>query len=69
MNRLTTLNTPQELKEINAVFPQVKLKRTYNQKDFKGGIIKFWRVTAPTNHPNLNSDLSIEGLKDWGIIR
>lgn len=40
----------------------VKLKRTFTMMG-----IKFWRVNAP-GHPNHESDLSIEGLRDWGII-
>ena len=42
---------------------QVKLKRTFNMMG-----MKFWRVIGPQGHPNLNSDLSVEGLKDWGVI-
>lgn len=44
------------------------LKRTFNQEDGLGGFIRYWRVIGPAWHPNLNSDLSLEGLKDWGII-
>lgn len=47
----------------------VILKRSFNQSDFKGGYVKYWRVVGPQNHKNLNSDLSLEGLKGWGIIR
>lgn len=47
----------------------VLLKRTFNMKAFDGSLMKFWRVIGPETHPNLNSDLSIEGLKDWGIIQ
>lgn len=46
----------------------VILKRTFNQSDFKGGYIKYWRVVGPLNHRYINSDLSIEGLKDARII-
>ena len=45
------------------------LKRTFNQSDFQGGMIKYWRVVGPETHKNLNSDLSLQGLKDWGIIQ
>lgn len=52
--------------------PTVILKRTFNQ-EYKGPnglvVLKFWQVTGPANHPNLHSDLSIAGLKDWGIIK
>lgn len=46
----------------------VLLKRTYNQPLGDGTCIKFWRVIGPSNHPNLNSDLSIAGLLEWGVI-
>lgn len=45
------------------------LKRTFNQSDFNGRYIKYWRVMGPKNHRNLGSDLSIQGLTDWGIIQ
>lgn len=41
----------------------VRLKRTFNMFG-----LRFWRVVGPANHPNINSDLSIEGLAEWGII-
>lgn len=44
------------------------LKRTFNQDDGRGGVIRYWRVVGPAWHPNLNSDLSLEGLKEWGIL-
>ncbi len=47
----------------------VKLRRTFNQKDFNGSTIKYWRVVGPETHPNINSDLSLEGLKEWGIVK
>lgn len=46
----------------------VILKRTFNQKWPNGAITKYWRVIAPSTHRNIDSDLSIEGLKEWGII-
>lgn len=49
----------------------VILRRTFNQSyDGPNGLVvlKFWRVIGPANHKNLNSDLSVLGLKDWGII-
>jgi hypothetical protein len=46
----------------------VILKRTFNQNDFQGGYIKFWRVIGPLSHPNINSDLSALGLKAIGVI-
>lgn len=46
----------------------VKLERTFNQSDFQGGYIKFWRIKSSW-HPSFNSDLSLEGLKSLGIVR
>lgn len=42
---------------------QVRLKRTFTMMG-----MKFWRVMGPESHPNYQSDLSVEGLKEWGII-
>lgn len=47
----------------------VILKRTFNQSDFRGGWIKYWRVMGPQTHKCYHSDLSVAGLKEWGIIR
>lgn len=73
---LRALTTSQERKELRAVgvLPiRATLKRTFNQKTYDNnlrvtGAIKFWRVIGPLNHPNINSDLSIDGLKEWRII-
>jgi hypothetical protein len=51
----------------------VILKRTFNQqtwdKDLRPiGMLRFWRVVSQW-HKNANSDLSIRGLKDAGIIK
>lgn len=80
-NGIGVLTTSDELKEIEAVFGKkiearaitasnkaypkgvVKLKRTFTM-----GMYKFWRVIEPKNHPNYQSDLSIEGMKEWGIL-
>ncbi len=48
--------------------PVVKLRRTFNQSDFHGGMIKYWRIVGPEGHSHLNSDLSLAGLVEWGII-
>lgn len=45
------------------------LKRTFNQSDFKGGYIKYWRVLGPSAHPNLHSDISQQWLKENGYIQ
>jgi hypothetical protein len=78
---LAGLSVEQELKELEAVFGKtlprkaisdqskaypkgvVKLKRSFNM-----GPYKFWRVIAPASHPNYQSDLSVDGLKEWGIL-
>lgn len=44
-----------------------KLKRTFNMT-LGNTTLKFWRIVGPSDFPNLNSDLSLEGLKDWGIV-
>ena len=77
---LCALTVQDELKEIEAAFgvkltkesilgqakgfPRgiVKLQRTYNMMG-----TRYWRVNCP-GHPNHESDLSIEGLKEWGIL-
>ena len=62
------LTLPIEQKELKYVgVERVTLKRTFNMS-FDGVTYKYWRVTGPANHPNLNSDLSLLGLREWGII-
>lgn len=39
------------------------LKRSFNQFGER-----FWRVSGPANHPMLGSDLSVRGLKEWGLL-
>lgn len=46
----------------------VILRRSFNQKNLDGSLIKYWRVVGPKTHRNYESDLSLEGLKEWGII-
>lgn len=65
---LLALTTKSEQNELGSVGQEtVKLKRTFNMT-FNGEVVKFWRVIAPLSHPNLNSDLSVSGLKEWGIL-
>jgi hypothetical protein len=45
----------------------VLLKRTFTQNSFDGEPIRFWRVVSP-EHRNYQSDLSMAGLIEWGII-
>lgn len=47
----------------------VILKRTFNQKWPDGNVTKYWRIMGPKGHRNYQSDLSLEGLKEWGIIQ
>lgn len=51
-----------------SVTPRVRLKRTFNQTDLQGKCFRFWQVVSPANHPNIGSDLSVDGLKQWGIL-
>lgn len=78
-NGLRALTVEAELVEVLAVLNgkgatmTVILKRTFNQKTYDSnlqpnGVIRFWRVMGPLTHPNVGSDLSIGGLKQWGII-
>lgn len=57
--------SPESIAAQNRTYPKgtVKLKRTFTMLGFK-----FWRVIAPDYHANYQSDLSLEGLKEWGII-
>lgn len=68
--RLEALCVPCELAERKAVLDskRVKLQRTFSIK-FEGVTIRYWRVIAPSTHRNYQSDLSIEGLKEWRIIK
>ena len=66
---LMALTTVDEQKEVSAALSgRVRLKRTFNMT-LAGQTLRFWRVMSPKNHPNFHSDLSIDGLKDWGIIQ
>ena len=52
----------------------VILKRSFNQATYDeflkpNGLVKFWRVMGPKSHPNFGSDLSFDGLKQWGVIQ
>jgi hypothetical protein len=69
---LRALATPEELAEVRVVRVPVKLKRTFNQKTYNQdlqptGIVKYWRVMSPW-HKNYQSDLSLDGLREWRII-
>lgn len=72
---LEFLTTPEEKKEVDIVLTAMssngrplRLMRTFNQDDFQGGYIKFWRVMSPW-HPNYGSDIGIMWLKEKGFIK
>ncbi len=67
---LKALTVEAEQAEINVVGKRepVILRRTFNMT-IEGTTLKFWRVLGPATHRNLNSDLSLAGLKQWGVIR
>lgn len=73
-DRMAFLTTPEELQEVDIVVKALscngplKLKRTFNQSDFQGGYIKFWRVMSPW-HPNYGSDIGLMWLKEKGFIK
>lgn len=51
----------------------VTLERSFDQKMYNQdlectGIIPFVRVVGPAGHKSLNSDLSLAGLTEWGIL-
>jgi hypothetical protein len=78
---LQALCVPEEMLEVTAALSgprivsagpsigTVKLKRTFDQGWPNGDVVKYWRIVGPIGHPNLNSDLSVEGLREWGIIK
>lgn len=43
------------------------LKRSFNQSDFRGGYIKYWRIMTPS-HPNFMSDISLLWLKENNYV-
>ncbi len=80
-NGLSILATQSELNELEAAGCKinagkasiVRLARSYNgrtilKRTFNMAGYKFWRVMGPVGHPSLGSDLSLDGLRDWGII-
>lgn len=51
----------------------VTLERSFDQKMYNQalevtGVLQFVRVVAPASHRSFQSDLSLEGLKEWGIL-
>lgn len=67
---LVALTCEEEQFELKAVGRKaITLKRTFNQEWPDGTVTKFWRVLGPEGHSNLGSDLSLEGLVRWGIVK
>lgn len=69
---LVALCVPEELTEVSTIGSKptaVRLKRTYTQEWPGMSPIRYWRIVAPSSHPNYQSDLSVEGLKEWGILQ
>lgn len=72
--KLETLNLKTMKKGDRVRLPNgVTLERTFDQNAYDtdlspNGVIEFARVVGPVGHPSLGSDLSIEGLREWGII-
>jgi hypothetical protein len=59
------LATSEEIKEVNiALQGVVTYKPTFMQGD-----MQFYRIMGPVGHPHLNSDMSMLGMKEWGIIQ
>lgn len=46
----------------------VTLERSFDQSDFQGGFVAYARVVGPEGHRSFHSDLSMDGLKEWGIL-
>lgn len=71
---LRSLTTAKERQEIRVVgrkplkCPGLRLKRSFNQKWPDGSVTKYWRVVGPARCPSLDSDLSLEGLRRWGLL-
>lgn len=63
---LIALTVLDEQKELTAVGKR-KIKFAFFQSDFEGGRIPYWHVMDPTS-PSYQSTLSMEGLREWGII-
>ena len=53
-----------DILEVNGV----TLRRSFDQRFPGVPLLRFARVIAPATHRSINSDLSLEGLKEWGII-
>ena len=64
---LVALTVLEEQQEIAVTQPKRKIKFAFFQKLLDGGQIPMWNVEDPT-HKSYKSTLSMEGLKDWGVL-
>ncbi len=61
---ITSLATSEEIKEVNvALQGVVEYRPTFVQCG-----VQFYRIIGPQGHPHLNSDMSMLGMKEWGIV-
>ncbi len=61
---ITSLATSEEIKEVNITLQSVvKYVPTFVQCD-----VQFYRIIEPKGHPHLNSDMSMLGMKEWGVV-
>lgn len=44
-----------------------RIKFAFFQSDFRGGRVPMWHVVDPL-HKSYQSTLSMEGLRDWGVL-
>lgn len=66
---LIALTVDEEKKEIS-VLPSRHFRKivfAHFQSDFQGGRIPYWHVMDPTSQ-SYHSTLSMQGLKEWGIL-
>jgi hypothetical protein len=61
---ITKLATSEEIREVNVTLQHlVTYIPTFTMFD-----TQYYRITGPIGHPHLNSDMTMEGMKDWLII-
>lgn len=82
---LVSLTTPEEQQELAVIaldgfHPSIqsrarlaqtkghKIVFAFFQSDFKGGKLPYWHVCDPTSK-SYGSTLSVDGLREWGVIR
>jgi hypothetical protein len=60
-----TFNQPMATELVIQLDP-VQYDRHWERRERPG--VRYWRIISPANHPQLNSDLSLLGLKEAKII-